>query len=187
MDTLGTPIPATERRGARGGRSPVAQWVCRPFGGLGVDALYALLQLRQQVFSVEQDCAYLDADGLDPQCWHLLGFDVAGRLLACLRIVPPGLRYDESSIGRVATHLDARGTGLGLELVAKGVARCLQLHPTHAIRISAQAHLDGFYARLGFVAEGPIYLEDDIPHVAMRRPLGRQARVEDAAGIVSAN
>lgn len=174
----------TERRSARGDQ-PAMRWVCRPFAGLGVDALYALMRLRQEVFVVEQRCAYLDADGLDPKCWHLLGFDAQARLRACLRIVPPGLRYDEASIGRVATHVDARGTGLGLELVAKGLARCLQLHPKSPIRISAQAYLERFYARFGFVAEGEPYSEDDIPHIAMMRPAGRAVRLEDAAGVSS--
>jgi len=172
--TPGTP----ERRDGRQDRV-AAHWVCRPFAGLGVEPLYALMRLRQEVFVVEQKCAYLDADGADPKCWHLLGQDAQGRLLACLRIVPPGLRYEESSIGRVAVHPEARGTGLGLELVAKGVARCLQLHPVHPIRISAQAYLEAFYGRFGFVAEGPTYLEDDIPHVAMVRPAGRPVRQSD--------
>lgn len=162
------------------------RWLCRPFAGLGVDALYAMLKLRQEVFVVEQRCAYLDADGLDPRCWHLLGWGPNDRLLACLRIVPPGLKSEESSLGRVATSQEVRGTGLGHDLLAKGVARCMQLYPASAVRISAQAHLEAFYARFGFVAEGDVYLEDDIPHVAMVRPVSRPVRrgdVTDMGGL----
>ena len=145
-------------------------WVCRPFAALGVDALYALLRLRQEVFSVEQQCPYLDADGIDPACWHLLGWSSGQQLQASLRIVPPGLKYGgDASIGRVVTTRDLRGTGLGHELVAKGVVRCKQLHPGANIRISAQAHLQRFYQRFGFAAVSEPYLEDGIPHVEMLR------------------
>lgn len=142
-------------------------WVFRPFAALGVDSLYALLQLRQQVFNVEQQCAYLDADGIDACCWHLLGWASRGRLQACLRVVPPGVKFNEASIGRIAVTADMRGSGLGRELVAKGVARCSQLHPGQGIRIAAQAHLRGFYERFGFIAIGPEYMEDGIPHIDM--------------------
>ena len=172
--------PVVDRRLAPTDLNGVAlHWVCRPFAGLGVDTLYALMRLRQEVFVIEQHCVYLDADGLDPQCWHLLGMSAGTRVLACARIVPPGLKYDESSIGRVATARELRGTGMGLELVAKSVARCLQLHPGHGIRISAQSHLKRFYGRFGFEVASQEYLEDDIPHVEMLRPSSRPPRDED--------
>jgi ElaA protein len=142
-------------------------WVFRPFAALNLETLYALLRLRQEVFVVEQQCSYLDADGVDPSCWHLLGWSSRGRLQACLRIVPPGRRYSEASIGRVATALEMRGSGLGHELVARGLARCRQLHPGQGIRISAQAQLQRFYEEFGFVAEGSAYLEDGIAHIEM--------------------
>lgn len=171
-----------ERRDSNRPTSSALRWVCRPFPGLGVDALYALMRLRQQVFVIEQNCAYLDADGLDPQSWHLLAWTSgpAPQLVACLRIVPPGQRHAEPSIGRVATATEVRRTGLGLELVAKGVARCLHLYPRQPIRISAQAHLQDFYGRLGFMSEGDGYEEDGIPHVAMLRPADRPVRRDDA-------
>lgn len=150
-------------------------WVFRPFAALGVDALHALLQLRQQVFTVEQQCAYLDVDGIDPSCWHLLGWASRGRLQACLRVVPPGLKFNEASIGRVAVTRDMRGNGLGRELVAKGVARCSQLHPGQGIRIASQAHLRRFYEGFGFTADGDAYLEDGIRHIDMVHGLRREA------------
>lgn len=146
------------------------RWEALPFDDLGVHRLYALMNLRQRVFSVEQDCVYMDADGTDPACWHLMGWDAAGELRACLRIVPPGLKYPEASIGRVATHPGDRGGGAGLELVRRGIEVCTRLHAGHGIRISAQAHLARFYGRFGFTAHGETYLEDDIPHVEMARP-----------------
>jgi ElaA protein len=151
-------------------------WVCRPFAALGVDALYALMRLRQQVFAVEQQCAYLDADGIDPACWHLLGWSSGQQLQASLRIVPPGLKYGDASIGRVVTTRETRGSGLGQELLAKGLLRCRQLHPGADIRISAQAHLRRFYEGFGFAAVGEAYLEDGVPHIEMLR--GRREHVE---------
>ena len=151
-------------------------WVCRPFAALGVDALYALMRLRQQVFAVEQRCAYLDADGIDPGCWHLLGWSSGQQLQASLRIVPPGLKYGDASIGRVVTTREMRGSGLGRELLAKGLLRCRQLHPGADIRISAQAHLRRFYEGFGFAAVGEEYLEDGVPHIEMLR--GTREHVE---------
>lgn len=145
------------------------QWRCEPLAALGVSTLYALLQLRQQVFVVEQQCVYLDADGVDAQCHHLVALDGAGQVQAALRIVPPGVKYAEASIGRVVTSAAMRGTGVGHELVARGLQACARLHPGHGLRISAQAHLQRFYERHGFVAQGQTYLEDDIPHIEMWR------------------
>ena len=149
-------------------------WVFRPFAALGVDALHAVLRLRQQVFVVEQRCAYADVDGIDPQCWHLLG-SARGRLQACLRVVPPGLKSNEASIGRVAVAAEMRGHGLGHELVAKGVVRCAQLHPGQGIRIASQAQLQRFYERFGFRAVGDIYAEDGIAHIDMLHDARLQA------------
>ena len=120
--------------------------------------------LRQRVFVVEQRCAYLDADGYDPQSRHLWA-DRAGSIEAYLRIVPAGAKYAEVSIGRVITAPEARGTGLGRELMRRGVAAC----GAQPIRIGAQAHLEKFYGELGFRRVSDEYLEDDIPHIEMLR------------------
>ena len=134
-----------------------------------MDDLYDALALRSQVFVLEQNCVYLDPDGLDRQSWHLLGRDGQGALQAYLRTVDPGLKYDEPSIGRVITSAQARGTGLGRALIAEGVKRCDEAWPASAIRISAQAHLARFYGSFGFETVGEAYLEDGIPHVEMLR------------------
>lgn len=126
-----------------------------------------MLRLRQQVFIVEQRCAYLDCDGRDQRARHMMGSD-NGALLAYQRCLPPGANYPESSIGRIVVDATARGRQLGRELVSRGIAHNLQRWPGHDVCISAQSHLQGFYMSLGFVAEGDEYLEDDIPHRKMR-------------------
>ncbi len=150
--------------------APPLTWAWRRFAELSADDVYDLLALRAAVFVVEQACAYLDPDGLDRQSWHLLGRDAAGELQAYLRVVDPGLKYDEPSIGRVITSAALRGQGAGHALVAEGVARCSAAWPGQGIRISAQAHLRRFYARHGFQPVGDVYSEDDIPHIQMLRP-----------------
>jgi len=141
-------------------------WTWSRFEELGVHALYDALALRCRVFILEQG-AYQDPDGLDQHAWHLLGRDDEGRLMAYLRVVDPGLKYDEPSIGRVITAPDARGMGAGKALMREGIARCTQVWPGRAIRISAQARLDRFYRELGFATVGEPYLEDNIPHIEM--------------------
>jgi ElaA protein len=142
---------------------------CR-FGELSVFELDAIYRARQQVFAIEQACVYLDADGHDAASFHLAawaeGHDVP---LAYARIVEPGQKYAEPSIGRVVTTGAARGTGLGRELVERAIAQCSLLHPGSGIRISAQSRLERFYAEFGFVAVGASYLEDGIPHTEMLR------------------
>jgi ElaA protein len=145
-------------------------WQWSGFKDLTAAQLYAMLALRQEVFVLEQSCLYPDIDGLDPAAHHLLGWrDVNGKpeLVAHLRCLAPGAKYTEMSIGRVVTSPAARGTGLGRELVAQGIALAQQLHPGHAIRIGAQAHLEAFYAGFGFVTVSEPYDEDGILHIDM--------------------
>ncbi|MDP1533011.1 MAG: GNAT family N-acetyltransferase [Rubrivivax sp.] len=143
-------------------------WHWARFADLGVDNLYDALALRCRVFILEQG-PYLDPDGVDRQAWHLLGRAAGGDLQAYLRVVDPGVKYAEPSIGRVITAASSRGQGQGRQLMVEGLARCASAWPGRAVRISAQAHLQAFYASLGFRAVGPAYLEDDIPHVEMIR------------------
>ena len=143
-------------------------WQWTRFEGLSLQALYELLALRQKVFVLEQG-PYLDADGLDQQSWHLLGRDEGGELLLYLRVVDPGLKYDEPSIGRVVIDKSLRGTGLGRVMMAEALKRCDQAWPGRANRISAQAHLAKFYGEFGFAPVGEPYLEDTIPHQEMLR------------------
>jgi ElaA protein len=143
-------------------------WSWRRFAELGVDNLYDALQLRCRVFVLEQG-PYLDPDGVDRQSWHLLGRDADGALTSYLRIVDPGIKYEEPSIGRVITAPEVRGNGSGRALMAEGMAGCDRHWPGRAVRISAQAHLERFYNGFGFVRVGENYIEDTIPHVEMLR------------------
>ena len=140
------------------------------FDDLGVHALHDALALRCRVFILEQG-PYQDPDDADKHSWHLLArAQPGGPLLAVLRVVDPGVKYAEPSMGRVATAPEARGTGAGRALIREGMARCGQAWPGRAVRISAQAHLQRFYGELGFVTVSDPYLEDDIPHVEMLWP-----------------
>jgi len=144
-------------------------WTCKPFEALSAAELYQALQLRSEVFVIEQQCVYLDPDGLDPQAWHLLGRHQA-ELQAYLRLLPPGLKADEPVIGRVVTAPGARGSGLGRQLLAQALLECEKLWPGRALFLSAQAHLQPFYGGLGFMPVSEQYVEDGIAHVDMRRP-----------------
>lgn len=142
-------------------------WLNTPFAALDAAQLYALLQLRQEVFVVEQNCAYADLDGLDQQGWHMRCLD-GDTVLAYQRCLPPGVSYPESSLGRIVVSPWARGTGLGRNLVQRGIDFNRQQWPQSDIYIGAQAYLEAFYSSLGFVSEGGSYLEDGIPHLHMR-------------------
>ena len=144
-------------------------WQYFRFHALSVEDLYDALALRSQVFVMEQDCIFLDADGADRHSGHLLGRSDGGVLLAYLRIVDAGIKYAEPSLGRVITALQARGTGLGRALVAQGVAHCTAAWPGLGSRIGAQARLEKFYGEFGFVRDGGDYIEDGIPHCEMLR------------------
>lgn len=152
--------------------SPVnlpVRWVCQPFQALTVQHLYALLQLRSQVFVVEQACVFQDLDGADADCVHLMALNAQEQVLAAVRLVPAGLKFAEASIGRVVTAPEARATGLGHALMQRAVTELHTLWGVQPIRIGAQAHLQGFYARHGFETVGEPYMEDGIPHVEMLR------------------
>lgn len=144
------------------------QWIHKEFAALSVAELYALMQLRMEVFVLEQECLYRELDGLDAECIHLMAFEPEHQALAAYsRIVPPRLSFPEPSIGRVITAQAHRGKGLGVELMERSIANCVALYPNQPIRIGAQAHLQKFYGSLGFVSQGDIYDEDGIPHIEM--------------------
>jgi ElaA protein len=143
-------------------------WRWCHFQELSLLELNNIFMARQQVFSLEQECVYLDADGFDERSHHLAAWSPAHRVpLAYARVIAPGLKYAEPSIGRVITTSAARGSGLGRELVRRAVAHCVLAHPAQGIRISAQTRLEAFYAERGFVAVGVPYMEDGIPHTEM--------------------
>ena len=149
------------------------QWSLTHYDSITADDLYEALALRQRVFVVEQRCAFLDADGLDRFSWHLLGRRRAaaehgkGTLVAYLRIVPPGRKFAEPSIGRVITAPEVRGQGYGRLLMQEGIRRTRELFPDRAIKLSAQRYLERFYGSFGFTVAGEPYDEDGIPHVNM--------------------
>lgn len=150
-------------------QSPAAlTWQCSRFEDLSPRDLYALMELRQRVFVVEQNCVYMDADGADELAIHLLGWS-GRRLVACARLFPPRVKYAESSIGRVATHPDVRGTGVGQSLMTEAIRRVEELGWGREIRIAAQMYLEKFYEGYGFKRVTEPYTEDDIWHVDMRR------------------
>ncbi|WP_255988961.1 GNAT family N-acetyltransferase [Chitinolyticbacter albus] len=142
-------------------------WTWRALADFTALALFDYLRLRQDVFVVEQTCAYPDMDDYDAPSLHLAGYDEAGRLVACLRLVPPGLKYAEPSLGRVVIAPLARGTGAGHLLIAEALRRAAALYPGQGHRIGAQAHLECFYGRHGFVRIGDEYDEDGIAHIDM--------------------
>lgn len=141
-------------------------WQCNYFNELGTGELYAILQLRNDVFVIEQNCVYQDADNKDLASYHLMGWD--GDSLACYcRILPPGISYTEASIGRVVCSPAYRNAGAGSELMKRAIIHTLAQFDCNTIRISAQLYLQKFYELLGFIKVSETYLEDDIPHIEM--------------------
>lgn len=141
---------------------------CLPFDQLTPRELYAIMALRQEVFVVEQNCPYLDADGKDIEAWHLMGRDEGGRLLAYTRLLPEGVSYPGySSIGRVVSAPVARGTGAGRLVMQRSIDLCRHLFGPLPVKIGAQTYLLRFYESLGFRSTGEEYLEDGIPHTKM--------------------
>ena len=137
------------------------------FEDLSIIELYRVLEIRAEVFVVEQDCVYQDLDGRDPSSHHVLGY-VGDSIEAYTRIVPPGVSFDKyASIGRVLTTQRVRRDGFGRKLMRKSIAFCQEIYPHHEIKISAQSYLMAFYQELGFIETGEEYLEDGIPHRAM--------------------
>lgn len=142
------------------------------FEQLAKEDVYSLLQLRQQVFIVEQNCPYLDADGLDQHAYHLLAHlkHTPSELAGYLRVIPPGRKFTEPAIGRLLTTQTIRGTGLGRELMAQAIGFIKTQHPGLPIKISAQLYLSELYIDLGFQAISEPYDEDGIPHIMMLHP-----------------
>ena len=141
-------------------------WGCKKFDDLSPQELYTIMQLRNEVFVVEQNCVYQDADNKDPHCYHLMGL-LNNKLVAYTRLLPPGLAYTEASIGRVVSSPSARGGGVGRELMEKSIEQVSQLFGTTSIKIGAQLYLLKFYTSIGFQQTSTVYLEDNIEHVEM--------------------
>lgn len=171
------------------------RWTWTDFAGLGLDAFHEVARLRQEVFVVEQRCAYLDLTGADREAWHLCGWHLgadAPALGAYARVFAPGA-YDGSAVavvGRVVVAPSLRGRGLGRAVVAEALARRFaDAGRPEASKLSAQAHLETLYASLGYVTDGPGFLEDDIPHLPMARaarPAPPVRLVDEAGALVTA-
>ena len=149
------------------------QWQWKRFADMQPAELYVALAARAAVFVVEQRCAFQDADGWDRYAWHLLGWageNSERELCAYLRLIEPGRKYREPSIGRVLTIARWRGAGLGREAMRIALARSTELYPGAPVRIAAQQRLEAFYATLGFRVASDPYEEDGIAHVDMVLP-----------------
>lgn len=145
-------------------------WHVQRFDELSLARLYAILRARAAVFVVEQNCPYQDLDGLDEGALHLTAWQRGAGLIAYARIVPPGARFAEPSIGRVLTAQAVRGSGFGHELMQRAIAAAQSAFAGSDLRISAQLHLERFYGELGFKTVSEPYPEDGIAHVEMLRP-----------------
>jgi len=140
----------------------------RNFEELTTKELYNILQLRSEVFIVEQDCVYQDVDGKDERALHILGIE-EGKLVAYARCFQPGDYFDEASIGRVLVRENYRKLGYGHEITKASIQAIKRIYKAEKIKISAQTYLVIFYESHGFKAYGDRYLEDGIPHIAMVR------------------
>jgi ElaA protein len=143
-------------------------WKIKSFEDLSVHELYAVLRLRSEIFVVEQNCVYLDLDGKDKKGLHLLG-EFEGKIVAYSRLFKPGISFDNASIGRVVVDAHYRDRKWGQELMREAIAG-IQLHfGENKITIGAQLYLKKFYESHGFIQTSEMYLEDDIPHIEMKR------------------
>lgn len=148
-------------------------WHTKIFEELTVNELYDILKLRTDVFVVEQKCAYPELDDKDKKCLHVFATKL-DQVIACARIVPPGLSYPEISIGRVAVNANYRKDGMGRILMQHAIDKIEEEFGSQDIQIGAQCYLKGFYQSFGFEIASEDYLEDDILHVDMIRKSGKE-------------
>ena len=149
---------------------PMISWSLKKFDSLTPNELYAILQLRNEVFVVEQHCVFQDADNKDQSSWHLMAWENE-TLVAYARIIPRGVAYEKlPSIGRVVTSSRVRGTGIGRILMQRSIQELERLFGQSSIKLGGQLYLKRFYESLGFVQSSEIYLEDGIEHIEMIRP-----------------
>lgn len=144
------------------------EWIIKRFETLSAQELYQLLKLRSEVFVVEQNCVYLDIDDKDQKALHLFGL-TDGKMVAYARLFKPNDYFENASIGRVVTHPDFRAKKIGHELMQKAINAIEEYFGEKQITISAQLYLKKFYESHGFTQTSEMYLEDDIPHIEMKR------------------
>lgn len=150
------------------------QWLIKKFEELTPHELYAMMKLRSEVFVLEQNCIYLDADDKDQSSLHVMGVNEQHQLMAYCRILPPGISYKEVSIGRVVTHADVRKEGAGKKLIKTAIDACNQYFYGHNIKIGAQLYLHKFYSSFDFKQTSDVYLEDGIEHIDMMLDFKKQ-------------
>jgi ElaA protein len=141
----------------------------KSFDSFEIDELYDVLQLRSEVFVVEQDCVYQDMDGKDRKALHVIGRNEQGNVVAYTRVFNAGDYFEKASIGRVVVAKDARAFGYGHDIIKASIDAIVEQYQTKTIKISAQTYLRKFYNAHGFTQIGEEYLEDGIPHIAMIR------------------
>lgn len=144
------------------------QFKVKSFAQLNAQEIYDILQLREEIFIIEQTCIYQDIDGVDPSTFHLMGYK-DNNLVAYARLIPPGIKYKSCSIGRVAVKKAERLNKYGIDLMSQAIQFLTAQFPDSSITISAQLYLKKFYEGFDFIAEGDVYPEDDIPHIKMIR------------------
>jgi len=149
------------------------KWILKKFEELTLEELYSILQLRNEVFVVEQNCVYQDVDNLDKQAWHLMGWQET-QLMAYTRIIPPGIKYKEPAIGRVVISMAIRNKGVGKDLMNQSIDACEKLFGNTSVTLNAQLYLKRFYESLGFVPVSDVFPEDGIEHVKMTRASSRK-------------
>ena len=142
-------------------------WTVKSFEELSLSEFHDIIQLRLEIFVVEQDCPYQDLDGKDKVALHLFGATTEGKIIAYTRLFGPGDYYKEAAIGRVVVHKDYRKDGIGFELMKRSIDQVESHYRTNTIKIGAQRYLRKFYESLGFVSTGDFYMEDGIPHMYM--------------------
>ena len=144
------------------------QFKIKRFNELSAEELYSILELRAEVFIVEQNCVYQDIDGKDFKALHVIGA-IEGKIAAYARLFQPGDYFESASIGRVVVSAQFRDKKWGHELMRTAISGVEQHFGEKKITISAQQYLKNFYESHGFVQTSEMYLEDDIPHIEMKR------------------
>lgn len=144
------------------------QWKIKPFENLSANELYDIMRLRSEIFVVEQNCVYLDLDGKDKVALHLFG-EYEGKIVAYSRLFKAGISFDNASIGRVVVDANYRDRKWGHDLMREAIAGIKTHFGESKITIGAQLYLQKFYESHGFVQTSEMYLEDDIPHIEMKK------------------
>ena len=143
-------------------------WQFKHYNDLLLNDFHDILALRIQVFVVEQNCPYQELDGKDKKCYHLICRNGKGDVVGTMRILPPGIGFEEVGLGRIVLAESVRGEQQGHEMMREAMAFSEEEFGNVSIKLSGQKHLEGFYNRHGFKSTGKEYLEDGIPHVEMK-------------------